>query len=110
MENNPKESEIQTNICEYLKVKGYFFWRSNNIPVFDSTKKSFRRMPKYAIKGIPDIFVLTDSETICLEVKRPKGSQWTYEQQVFCQKWESESAKRKYYVVRSLEDVIKIGL
>lgn len=31
-----KESDIQSAICEYLSLKGYFFSRSNNVAIYDN--------------------------------------------------------------------------
>ncbi len=62
------EKDIQREICDYLALKGYFFWRSNNIPVFDKGK--FRAMPKYSLKGLPDIQMLHNGKYIGLEIKR----------------------------------------
>lgn len=61
------ESDIQRDICDYLHACNYFFWRSNNIPVFG------RALPKYAARGLPDICILWRGVFIGLEVKRPKS-------------------------------------
>jgi hypothetical protein len=59
------ESDIQRQICEWLNSCTFFFWRSNNIPVFG------RALPKYAPKGLPDICILWEGLFIGVEVKRP---------------------------------------
>lgn len=56
-----KESDIQRAICDCLALKKHFFWRQNTTPIFDPTKKTFRKMPKYSLKGVPDIIVLWQS-------------------------------------------------
>ena len=104
----PLESEIQNMLCEYLALKKRFFWRNNNIPVFDSKTRSYRSMPKYAMKGVADIIVITDGGFVCfIEVKRPKGKQ--SEDQVeferLCKKWGAE-----YHVIWSIEQLKEIGL
>lgn len=69
------ERDIQREICEWLKKEGYFFWRSNNVPVFarsNDGKMRYRAMPKFSMKGIPDIIVLFRGTFIGLEVKRPE--------------------------------------
>lgn len=104
-----KETDVLNSICEYLKVKRYFFWRNNNIAVFDAKRKCFRKFPKWCIKGVPDIFVLTPDRTVGLEVKSATGK-WGDEQKLFQQFWDSNTAKREYYVVRSVEDVRSIRL
>lgn len=101
-----KESEISNSICEYLKMSRYFFWRNNNIPVFDAKRKSFRAFPKWCIKGVPDIFVLTPTRTIALEVKSGTGKQ-SPDQKIFEELWVGNSANREYYIVRSVEETQK---
>ena len=73
--------------------------------IFSKEQKAFRRFPKYCIKGVPDIFVLTPTRTIGLEVKSEVGKQ-SPEQKAFQEFWVSTLAKREYYVVRSIDDVI----
>ncbi|MDE2021286.1 MAG: hypothetical protein KGJ13_13205, partial [Patescibacteria group bacterium] len=68
--SDPRESDIQASICAYLALKKHLFWRSNNVPVFDSTRDSFRALPKYTMRGLPDITVIKDGWYIGLEVKR----------------------------------------
>lgn len=102
-----KETDIQRAICTYLALKGHFFWRSNNITVYDPTRKTFRAMPKYSMKGIPDIIVIKEGCFIGLEVKTKTGT-LSEGQQTFmalCMKHNAE-----YYVVKNIEDVQKVGL
>lgn len=103
-----KESEIQKAICDYLAYKNYFFWRSNNIPVFDPGKNGgFRAMPKYSMKGIPDIIIVKNGTVIFLEVKTPVGvmsdSQLEFQKKCILE-------KVNYHVVKSIDDVMLIGL
>lgn len=72
----PLEKVIQNEICEWLKKNDYFFWRSNNIPVFgrnNAGRKQFRSLPKYTPRGLPDIILIVQGKFIALEVKRPGG-------------------------------------
>jgi hypothetical protein len=98
------EIEVQNSICEYLATKKLFFWRNNNIPVFDSKRNSYRKMPKYSKKGVADIIVLVNGFAYFLEVK-DKGYQ-SKDQKEF-EKGVKE-AGCQYYVVRSIDDVAKI--
>lgn len=102
-----KENDIQNAICEYLALKKYFFWRQNTAPTIQFTegKAQFRRMPKYALKGVPDIIVVGEGEVIFLEVKRPKGklSEFQIEFQNKC-----KERNVAYHVVYSIDDVMKI--
>ena len=102
-----KETEIQNAICEYLAVKRHFFWRSNNTGVYDPTRKIFRAMPKYAKHGVPDIIVIRDGFFIGLEVKTPKG-RLSEHQKTFHK--ECKEVGGEIYTVRSIDDVINLGL
>ncbi len=69
------EKDIQREICDWLHESGYFFWRSNNIPVFGRSNDGvsrFRALPKYTPKGLPDIICIHKGKFIGIEVKRPK--------------------------------------
>ena len=68
------EKDIQREICDYLYEKNYFFWRQNNVPVFAKSNDGvmrFRALPKYTLKGIPDILLLHKGMFCGFEVKRP---------------------------------------
>lgn len=68
------EKDIQRQICDWLSINNFFFWRNNNVPIFGRSNdgvKRFRAMPKYTPKGLPDIIVLVKGKMIGLEVKRP---------------------------------------
>jgi hypothetical protein len=71
------ESEIQQAIGDYLTYRKVFFFRSNNIPPTYCDKagnRQFRALPKYTMKGIPDIIAVRDGgQFIGIEVKGPKG-------------------------------------
>lgn len=102
-----KETTIQNSICEYLQYRKVFFWRNNNIPVFDKKRNIYRTLPKYAMKGTPDIIVVKDGFFIGLEVKMPKQYQ-SREQKEFQKNL--KEAGGEYYVVRSINDLQEIGL
>ena len=104
-----KETDIQKSICDWLATRdNLFFWRSNNIPA------PHRAMPKYSAKGLCDICVVKDGKFIAIEVKRPDGfykdrnrkSFQSEEQKDFEQKILRHGGK--YYVVKSLDEVILI--
>jgi hypothetical protein len=40
------EAQIQRAICDYLALRRHFFYRNNNTPIYDATRKAFRAMPK----------------------------------------------------------------
>jgi len=109
----PLEKDIQNSICEYLSLKKHFFWRQNNTPIAQGNGHGgyfFRAMSKYALKGVPDIICFDKTGTgiaIFLEVKRPSGKQ-SVEQKTFENLARGVGAE--YYVVRSIDDLIQIGL
>jgi hypothetical protein len=76
MSTEPLEKDIQRAICEYLEFKKYFFWRSNNIPVFGENNaghRTFRALPKYTPRGLPDIILVHKGKFVAIEVKRPSA-------------------------------------
>ena len=102
------EKDIQNAICEYLTIKKHYFWRTNNIPVFDPRKKVFHKMPKYSIGGVSDLILLKNGVAYFLEVKRlkPKTHQ-TADQKEFEKNVRSHGSI--YKVVRSVDDVRLLG-
>ena len=106
-----KETEIQHTICEYLafreKQKMLLFWRQNTNAMYDPTKGIHRRMPVHAKKGVPDIIVIKNGKFIGLEVKSAIGKQ-NYDQKVFEEYVTMHGGY--YHVVRSLDEVKKLGL
>jgi len=94
------------SICEYLALKRYVFWRQNNAPIFDTTRKAFRAMPKYSAPGLSDILLLKRGRVYFLEVKSAKGK-ISPQQEEFKAKVEAEGCE--YFVVRSIDDVLKAG-
>jgi hypothetical protein len=101
------EKEIQLGICDYLALRKHFFWRQNTMPVYDSTKQMYRPMPRYSLNGVPDILLIYKGRFIGLEVKRPGGSQ-SDNQKEFERR--TKEAGGEYYIVTSLDDVIKLKL
>lgn len=101
------EKDIQLSICQYLEAKRYFFWRNNTTPIFDTAKKSWRRMPAYSKKGVPDIIVIREGKFIGIEVKSSIGKM-SEEQKDFEKR--STTCGAIYILARSIEDVIRFGL
>ena len=103
-----KESVALSAILDYLLLEmalgKLFVQRINNAPIYDSVSRSYRSMPKGAHDGFPDIYVLKGSRTIFFEVKSSTGSQRP--EQVKMQ-FELEKQGAEYYVVRSVDYVMK---
>lgn len=89
-------------------MRRHFFWRSNNVGVYDPKGHFFRQMPKGSIKGVPDINVVDDTgHYIGIEVKAKKGIQ-SPDQKLFEQRCKENGAE--YLLVRSVDEVIENGL
>ena len=103
-----KESEIQSGIIDFLSIleeQGkLFFQRTNNTTVYDPVGKRFRSLSKGQKKGFPDILVLKKGKAIGIEVKTSIGKQ-SKEQKAIEKSFIKQGME--YYVVRSIEDVIK---
>lgn len=103
------EKDIQREICEWLEFMGLFFWRSNNIPVFGQNNagyKTFRKLPKFTPRGLPDIIVLHQGQFHGIEVKRP-GQKLRPEQIDIAKKIRDSGCN--YHLVFSLEEVQTIS-
>ena len=103
-----KENDIVKLICEYLFYKkDILFWRQNTSPIFNARAGAYRAMPKFSLRGIPDIIVIKDGFFIGLEVKMPKNKQ--QQSQIDFQEG-CEKAGGIYRVVHNLDEVIAMGL
>jgi len=101
------ESDIQYAICEYLAMRGYFFFRENNVAVFDRKDGRFRAMPKYSMYGVSDILLLHDGTLYAIEVKTPRGRQSAHQKR-FQEYVENNGGV--YLLVTSIDDVQQAGL
>ncbi len=99
------EKDIQFACCEYLTLKRYFFWRQNTTPVFRQDRNRFIAMPKFSMRGVPDIIIVLNGKFIGIEVKTKKGVQ-SDNQKEFQQNL--ESAGGEYYIVRSVSELQEI--
>lgn len=104
----PLEKDIQNAVCEYLTIKRRFFWRQNTSPVFDKTRGAFRAMPKYSLKGVPDIIVIGDGGfVVFLEIKRPRARQ-SEDQLLFEERCKKVGAE--YHVITDVSQLKELGL
>lgn len=109
MKERVLEKDIQNAVCEFLQAKGYFFWRSNNIPVFgrnNAGKMTFRSMGKYTPRGVPDILVVHKGKFIGLEIKRDKQSKLSEYQEIFRDNMAKNGAY--YYTIYSIDDLYRV--
>jgi hypothetical protein len=68
-----REVQVQSAILDYLSAKRHFYFRTNNIPVFDKSRGTFRALPKHTPRGIADIIVVHVGRPYFLKLKRPGG-------------------------------------
>lgn len=101
------EKEVKRAIIEYLNAKRYFFVPISNQGTWDGKKGVYRKFT--GTKGAPDLMVMDkEGQWICIELKSSTGKQSK------CQK-EFElivgtTKHGKYFVVRSIDDLIEAGL
>lgn len=104
-----RETDLVLTICEYLAVGRHLFWRQNVNPIFNKAEGRFQRLPKFAMRGIPDILVVQPNtgRLIGLEAKVGYNKLSAYQQEF---KIKLEARGGIYAEVRSLEDVQALGL
>lgn len=102
MANTP-EGELVKAVCQYLKLKKHFHWR-NNTGAMKSPHGGFYR---FGTPGSPDIIVIMNGDFIGLEVKTKSGRQ-SPDQKEF--ERAVKDAGGEYYVIRSVDDLIEVGL
>ncbi len=100
------EDKILLAVCKYLASKQAFFFRVNNLPVFDKKLNNgygaYRGMGAYALKGIGDILLVDCYGTLhMIEAKTPTG-RLSPDQLLVKKRCERHNAH--YHVVRSVED------
>ena len=101
-----RESEILRAVLDYLTVRKVFHFRVNNTGVFDPSKKIFRK-PHNITPGVSDIICVRQGLIICIEVKSSSGFQSQAQKEFEAGVYNNGG---QYHVVRSVDDVIKIGL
>jgi hypothetical protein len=108
-----KETDVQRSILEYLTKRGHYCWRNNNGALYDAKlyngRGGYRAQSKWTPKGLPDI-MLIDRENygqlVGLEVKHNSRAS---ADQLLCQK-QFRLNNARYEVVKSVDDVKKLGL
>lgn len=68
------EKKIETEIIEYLKMRGIFCFKINSTGIFDPRTKKFRKnQNRHIISGVADILgVLPNGRFLAIEVKTEK--------------------------------------
>lgn len=103
------EGKVQLEIMQYLTKRGHLCWR--NSPNSYDPKLGIYKSNPYMLKGLPDVLLVNREEygqLWGLEIKRPKGGVTSAAQLLMKKRFELNNAR--YEVVKSLDDVKKLGL
>ena len=95
------EKEIQTQIVDYLKSRGFFVIRNYMGPIHYHGAK-VRPNPN---AGMPDLTVIKNGRTYFIEVKKPKGKVSNKQKE-----WHQKAYKAGVvvHIFRSIEDCIDV--
>jgi hypothetical protein len=99
-------SELVRALCEYLALRGHFFWRANNVGVYDVVRGVHRKLPFGSMKGVPDLIVLKDGKFIGIEAKAGSG-RLSPDQADFGRLCKNGG---EYVVARSIDDLQAVGI
>lgn len=97
-----KESDIQSTILSYLRMKNVFCYKSNNVGIFN--KKTGSYIPS-AVKGLPDIICVIEGKYVGIEVKSKSGKQSDTQKDF---QRELIKAGGMYLLAKSVEDVMLV--
>ena len=86
-----KETEIQNEIRDYLRLRGWFVIR--------------HQQGLGSMKGLSDLTALKNGETVYIEVKTQKGKQSDYQKEF---QREIEEHGGRYILARCLNDVMSL--
>ena len=100
-----KESDIQLEICRYLRKQGLLFWRFDPSTYVPSLGRYIKH--EYVVNGLPDIHILVKGKLIGLEVKKPTGKPSA--DQLLMQR-RFQSLGHDFHIVKSVDEVIELGL
>lgn len=100
----PSEHQIQSQILDWLKIKGIFHWR-NNTGGFGGAHKGKKWFVRFGAVGSPDIFAVIEGHIYGIEVKAANGKlsekQWDFANHLM-------QAGGSYARVTCIEDVSKL--
>lgn len=102
------ESDIQREICHYLEKRNHLFWRFS--PETYNAKLGIHIKHRFVANGLPDLMLINKEaygQLVGLEVKAPKGKP-SADQLMMQKRFRLHNAE--YHVVRSVEEVKKLGL
>lgn len=100
------EAKIQRDICHYLEKQGHLFWRFS--PETYNAKIGRHIKHRFIPNGLPDIMLIhPERGFIGIEVKGPKGKA-SAAQVVMQRRFNHTNAE--YHVVKSVDEVVSVGL
>jgi len=94
-----KEQQIQKNIIDYLRIKGYFVFKNSSVGIY--VKKTGKYIPTQT-RGVADLTAIKDGQVYLIEVKTDKGVQSEYQKE-FQKNWE---VKGGTYIIGGLGEVM----
>lgn len=97
-----KESQIQKQVLDYLRLRKIFCFKLNNTGVYKKATGSY--IPS-GIIGLPDIIAFIRNEVVFLEIKTEKGK-LSDGQKAF--QAQCEKNRIEYHVIRCLEDAMRL--
>ncbi len=99
------EQKIQLEIFRYLRTQGLLFWRFSPDTYIPALGRYIKH--EYVPNGLPDIMCLQQGRMVGLEVKQKRGRPSA--DQILMKK-RFERLGHEYHIVRSVQDVQKLGL
>ena len=98
------ETQIVKACLDYLHLKGIFAKRINTTGIYNYKTGKYIFNPNTP-RGMSDILVVIEGKAIFVECKR-KGGKQNENQRAFDA--EVRQAGAKYFIIRSVEDLIKV--
>jgi len=97
-------NKLTAKVVKKLTEAGIFFWRQNNLPIFDpKLNNGYGAYRSHSgMKGVPDIICIIDGQFVGIEIKAGKD-RISPDQVLFKKRCERNGGK--YMVVRKPEDV-----
>jgi hypothetical protein len=105
-DGKPLEKQIQNEILDYLnRLPHCKAWQTQSGAIYDPTRKTFRKPPKWAPVGVADIIGIWHGYFLAIEVKRPGGRISEHQKQ-----WLSDMVERGAIgmIAYSLSDVVTL--
>ena len=96
------EKDIQKAIIDYLRMTGCFVYKNRSVGIYKTATGSY--IPSQTV-GVADLTAIKKGIVYQLEVKTSTGKQSPGQQQ-FQKDWEEHGGK--YFITRSIDDVIKL--